>query len=91
MLDDMEYPYRKSMLKDLTTNHQLKGLTYKQLIDLIGEPQKNLVGKSDEIYYPITTEYGHANISPDPVASITLAFKLKDSIVTDFRIDKWKR
>ena len=87
----MEYPYRKSMLKDLTTNHQLKGLTYKQLIDLIGEPQKNLVGKSDEIYYPITTEYGHPTLSPDSVGSITLAFKLnKDSIVTDFRIDKWK-
>lgn len=86
---DIEYPYRKSMLHDLTTNYKLKGLSYKQLIDLIGVQKKNLIGDSNEIYYEILTEYGW-NI--DPVHGITLAFKLdKDSIVTDYRIDEWKK
>ena len=87
-LDDMEYPYRKSMLHDLVNNHNLKGLSYKQLTDIIGEQQKNLVGDRSEIYYPILTEYN----SIDPVHTITLIFKLdKDSIVTEYRIDEWKK
>ena len=85
----MEYPYRRAMLKDLMTNYKLKGLSYKELVDLIGEPQKNLIGDSDEIYYPVFEDYGS---DIDPVHTIDLAIKLnKDSVVTDFRVDEWKK
>ena len=88
-IDDMEYPYRKSMLHDLVNNHNLKGLSYKQLTEIIGEQQKNLVGDRSEIYYSILTEY---NRDIDPVHTITLVFKLdKDSIVIEYRIDEWKK
>ena len=36
--DDKDYSMRKSILNDLVSHHQLKGLTYKQLIDSLGEP-----------------------------------------------------
>ncbi len=83
--DDIEYPYRKSMLKDLTTSYQLKGLSYKQLIRLLGEPG-NIIGDSNEIYYPIIEEYGGI----DPVHVIDLAIRFdQDSIVTDYKINEW--
>ncbi|HUC82910.1 MAG TPA: hypothetical protein VMR70_18525 [Flavisolibacter sp.] len=34
------YPNREKMLKDLMSHHQLIGLNYKQLIKLLGEPEK---------------------------------------------------
>ena len=34
------YPNRDKMLEDLMNHHQLKGLTYKQVIELLGEPEK---------------------------------------------------
>jgi len=89
-VDDLgQYPYRQAMLNDLTSNHKLKGLSYKQLTDLIGEQQKNLIGDSSEIYYSILTDYGS---DIDPVHTIALAFKLdKDSTVTEYRIDEWEK
>ena len=88
--DDMQhYPYRLSMLKNLTGNYKLIGLTYFQLIELIGEPQKNLVTDSMQIYYPILTDYGS---DIDPVHTISLEIVLnKDSIVNDYQIDEWKK
>jgi hypothetical protein len=87
--DDIEYTPRGSMLKDLTTNYKLKGLSYKQLVNLLGSEAKNYKGEdSSEISYPVLVEYG----TIDPIHNITLVIKLsKDSIVTDFHVDEWKR
>ena len=87
--DVQQYPYRQSMLKDLTTNYKLKGLTCEQLFDLIGEPQSNLVGDSNEMDYQILTDYGS---DIDPIHTITLAFTIdKDSIIIGHRIMEWKK
>ena len=87
--DLQQYPYRSSMLKDLTSNYKLKGLSYSQLIELIGELQKNLVTDSMQIYYPILTDYGS---DIDPVHTISLEIVLnKDSIVNDYKIEEWKK
>lgn len=80
------YPNRDKMLDDLIKNQNLKGLTYRQLIDKIGEPEKNEVGESNTIYYDIVTDYGH---DIDPVYTKILEFKFdKDSIITDFKINE---
>jgi len=87
--DLQEFPYRKAMLKDLVTNYKLKGLSYKQMIDLIGEPQKNLSADSDKVCYPVLTDYGR---DIDPVHTIILSIQLgRDSTVSDFRIDEWEK
>ena len=77
------------MLEDLLTNYKLKGLSYRELIDLIGEPIKNWNGENGEIFYPITTDYGY---DIDPLYTKTLTFKLNtDSIVTEFKVVEWKK
>jgi hypothetical protein len=49
------------MLKDLTTNHKLKGLTYKQLVCILGNPQNNIVNDSNLIFYLIKIDFGHVS------------------------------
>ena len=82
------YPNRDRMLNDLIKNQKLKGLTYRQLIKNIGEPEKNMTGDRYSIYYNIMTDYG---LDIDPVYIKTLEFKFdKDSIITDYRINEIK-
>jgi outer membrane protein assembly factor BamE (lipoprotein component of BamABCDE complex) len=82
------YPNRDKMLDDLIKNQNLKGLTYRQLIDKIGEPEKNEVGDSNTIFYDIVTDFGH-DIDPVFIKSLEIKFD-KDSIVTDFKINEIK-
>jgi len=83
--DDMDYSMRESILNDLLSNHQLKGLTYKQLIDSLGEPA-NYGNDKDSIYYDIVVNYGYL----DPKSGKYLALGLsKDSIVTGFKVVEW--
>ncbi|RYD72322.1 MAG: hypothetical protein EOP53_22135, partial [Sphingobacteriales bacterium] len=49
------FPNRKRMLNDLLKNHQIKGLTYKQLSDSFGQPEND---DSFSVYYQIVTDYG---------------------------------
>jgi hypothetical protein len=80
------YPNRKYMLKDLVNNHQIKGLTYKQLVDSIGEPR--IDSNSHEAYYNIILDYG---LDIDPVYSKELIIQFdRDSIVKDFKLKEWK-
>jgi len=86
---DGQYPNRRAMLKDLTTNYKLKGLSYNQLIDLIGEPVKYMNEDSNKIFYPVLEDYGS---DIDPVHTIDLTIKLgADSTVSDYNIEEWKR
>jgi len=87
--DIEQYPNRNRMVNDLMSNHKLKGLSYKQITDLIGEPEKNITGENNEIYYQILTEYGS---DIDPVHTKTLILILdNDSTITDFKIDEGKK
>ena len=91
-LNDMSYPYRNSMVQDLMKSYRLKGLTYRQLTSLIGEEEKNMTaisGDTNQIFYSVLTDY---EWDIDPVHTITLVFNLnKDSIVTDYHLEEWKK
>ena len=79
------YTYRNCMLNDLIENHKLKGLTYRQLINLIGQPEN--IYSIQNIDYEIQTKYSGIDISYKK----TLEFSLdKDSIVVDFKVDEKK-
>jgi hypothetical protein len=82
---NMEFPYRNSMLKDLTTNYKLTGIGYSELIALLGQPQYN---DSVSLGYEIETRYDVI----DPVYNKTLRFSFnKDSTITSFKVDEWKK
>jgi hypothetical protein len=83
------YTHRKSLLNDLTKNHKLTGLSYRQLINLIGEPEKDNDNEKDIVHYDIETDYGN---DIDPIYTKTLQLKLtKDSTVESFMIKEWKK
>ena len=67
------YTHRKSMLNDLTKNHQIKGISYRQLINLIGVPENYSDNEKNILYYEIETDYGY---DIDPVYTKTLEIKL---------------
>lgn len=80
------YPNRKYMLNDLIEHHQIKGLTYKQLVESIGEPC--IDSGSYEAYYNIELDYGW---DIDPVYSKDMVIQLnRDSVVTGFDFKVWK-
>src|SRR2546430_17276038 len=82
------YPYRGEMLYDLLTSYHLKGLTYKQLAKLLGEPDRWEKVNIDSPYYVINTEYSNGI---DPTYTKTLTFYLnKDSVVTGYKVKEWR-
>lgn len=81
------YPNREKMLLDLTENNVLKGLTYKQLLNKIGEPEKDN-DKPNWIFYNIKTEYGN---DIDPIYVKTLEFEISnDSLINNYKIKEYK-
>lgn len=84
--NDMEYPFRRQILNDLTTNYKLIGLNYSQLIELLGRPNYK---DSVSVAYIIVENYG---LDIDPVYTKNLDFTFsKDSIITSFKVNEWKR
>ena len=84
--DDMEFPYRNKMLKDLTTNYKLVGLKHSEIINLLGEPNYS---DSSSFAYQVIEDYGS---DIDPVYTKNLDFEFnKDSIITAFKIAEWKK
>lgn len=81
-----DYPYRDEMTWDLINHHQLKGLTYRQLVDSLGEPKQ--YSDTKEFYYDILVDYGS---DIDPVHTKDLIIHInKDSVVTGFTLDEWR-
>lgn len=81
-------PLRERMLEDLLKNHKLIGLSYRQLIDKLGEPPKCDICESNRISYEIVVDYGY---DIDPVFIKTLDFYYnKDSLITDWTINEIK-
>ena len=79
-------PYRKKMLKDLTANYKLVGLKYSEIISLLGAPNFH---DSLSFGYDIIIDYSS---DIDPVYTKTLDFTFsKDSIITSFKINEWKK
>lgn len=85
---DPIYPsaYRSAMLKDLTTNHKLIGLSCSQLINYLGDPDAK---ENNSVFYTIAVDFGS---DIDPVYSKELEFSYsKDSTITSFKILEWKK
>lgn len=76
---------RKQMLHDVVTNHKLKGLKYKDLVNYLGSADGV---ENSKVYYKIIIDYG-SNI--DPVYTKDLVFSLShDSVVKSFQVVEWK-
>ncbi len=84
---DIAYPYRERMLGNLVKNHQLKGLTYRQLVDSLGEPG-NFTEKDDTVRYEIIVGF-ESDIDPTYGKNLNLALS-PDSVVTSYKISEWK-
>ncbi|WP_295650949.1 hypothetical protein [uncultured Mucilaginibacter sp.] len=85
---DWDYPNREFMIDDLVKNHRLKGLTYKQLVDSLGEPA-NFGDTTNIVSYEIITDFGS---DIDPVHTKTLVIQMnKDSVTTGFKIEEWNK
>jgi hypothetical protein len=81
-------PCRDQMLEDLVKNHKLKGITFSQLCELLGEPPKCETCEKNTVEYEIVVDYGH---DIDPVYFKLLEFTLdKDSIIINWRIKEIK-
>ncbi|PJE45185.1 MAG: hypothetical protein CUR32_01285 [Flavobacterium sp.] len=82
------YQYREEMVEDLMSNHLRKGMSYKELQNLLGEPENYTDLEENTIAYGIMEDYGW-NI--DPVETKTLRIELtKDSLVSGYKIIHWK-
>lgn len=84
--DINSHPEREAMLADLIKHHQIKGLTYHQIIDSLGQPE-NYGDKKDSIYYDIVVNYGY--LDPKSGEYLSIGFN-KDSVATGFKVVQWK-
>ena len=87
-MDDFMYANRESMISDLMKSHLRKGMTFKEVVELLGNPENYANIKSNTIGYEIMVDYG---LNIDPIEGKTLFIELtNDSIVKDFKLEKWK-
>lgn len=80
------YENREAMVQELTENYKLVGLSFDELVDLLGRPQNVAALDSNKIYYEIVVEFGW-NIDPERVEYLVFEMN-EDSIVTAFEIEK---
>jgi outer membrane protein assembly factor BamE (lipoprotein component of BamABCDE complex) len=86
-MDDIMYANRESMISDLMTNNLRQGMTYMEVVELLGKPENYANIKSNTIGYEIMVDYGW-NI--DPVKGKTLYIEFtNDSKVNDFKLEEW--
>ena len=86
--DLMTFPNRKYMINDLIKNYQLKGKTYNEIIEFLGQPQSGM-DFDHEVYYDIDVDYG-SDIDPIYTKTLTLGFS-KDSITQKVVVQVWKK
>ena len=83
------FPNRDKMLEDLILNYPLKGISYSKLVDLLGTPEIDYYSESNQIYYPIITEYSN---DIDPTSNKILQIELnQDSVVRQVKILTFKK
>ena len=82
------YEYRENMVEDLMQNHLKKGMDYKGVVELLGEPIDSKNNKTNEISYEIMVDYGW-NIDPMEGEVLYLEFE-KDSTLIKSRLEHWE-
>ncbi|MEO8109863.1 MAG: hypothetical protein ABI594_07530 [Ginsengibacter sp.] len=86
--DLMTFPNRNAMVEDLLKNYDLKGKTFNDITNLLGQPQYPL-NSIMEIGYKIEEDYGN---DIDPIFTKTLFIQFdKDTIFKTFGIKEWKK
>jgi len=82
---DIFYDYREKMVKDLMKNHLKKGMTYNEVIELLGTDE---ISQNNTISYEIMVDFGW-NIDPQRGKILYIEFT-NDSIVKEFWLEKWE-
>jgi outer membrane protein assembly factor BamE (lipoprotein component of BamABCDE complex) len=85
--DGLEYPLREEVLEDLMANHRIKGLTYDQVIDSLGAPQRRDSLKFT--YQILDNSFQFGQNKPIYKKNLVVYFS-KDSIVTKFEVSEYK-
>ena len=85
------FPNRKYMIEDLLNNYQLKGKSYRQIIELLGQPIVTPL-KSErisEILYSVEIEFGQDH-ALNHTKTLSLRFN-PDTIVQEYKIIEWRK
>lgn len=81
------WPNRNEMLNDLLKNHQLKGLTYHQLVETVGKPEID-INDPYKAYYDVDIKFAGGT---SPVYNKYLIMRMsKDSVITSVEVKEWK-
>lgn len=82
----MQYTYRDSMVKDLLKKEKLIGTSYRQMTDLLGQPDFNHFAPRRKVFYLLKTYYG---LGVDARGYKTLDFDFTDdSTISDYRVSR---
>jgi len=86
--DGLHQGHRKNMMHDLMKHHLKTGMSYKEIIDLLGLPDESNIQKDYVLSYEVYEDFGW---DIDPIAHIYLNIKLeKDSTLADFKLKEIK-
>lgn len=83
--DGLQFPLRDDVLNDLVQHYKLKGMTYKQVQHLLGNPDGR---DSVSFRYQIIETYNNMG-NHNHVKNLVL-YMGKDSIITKFEVYDWK-
>lgn len=86
--DDMFYANREKMVKDLMKNHLKKGMTSKEVLNLLGSPENYQDDLPNTLSYEIAVDYGW-NIDPQEGKTLYIEFT-NDSVIKDINLKEWK-
>jgi hypothetical protein len=86
--DGIFYTNREKMVNDLLENHLKKGMTYKEVINLLGSSENHDNEVRNTIWYEIMVDYGW-DIDHEKGKTLYIEFT-NDSIVKDVKLEEWK-
>lgn len=84
--EDIFFDNRKDIVDDLMKNHLRRGMHYKQVTMLLGDPQYKQ--DSTEISYEIFVDFG---LNIDPIKSSSLVLLFKDSLLKTFYFEEYEK
>lgn len=85
--DDMFYANREKMVKDLMNNHLKQGMTSKEVLNLLGNPDNYQDDLPNTLSYEIAVDYGW-NIDPQKGKTLYIEFT-NNSIIKDIKLKEW--